>query len=227
MRFHEILMRERKVRGLSQEELAAVVGVSRQAVSKWENGDAMPDLAKLLALAEALNISLDTLCGRETVPVTQAAPASAAHPRAVVWLSLLCILLFALLSASVVMMLTHTTTSTSSAPATFPASLADDFYVSGLTFQGKSGVLLAYRFAPSIFGDGLTCRITFTNAEGKSTTVDAPCSNGICTGEVELSESWQGCSVNISITDGSLSRNLVVAHGLRFTFGECSWTHVD
>lgn len=66
MTFSEILLQERKRRGLSQEELAGMVNVSRQAVSKWETGDAMPDLNKLLALADALDISLDELCGRET-----------------------------------------------------------------------------------------------------------------------------------------------------------------
>ena len=54
MELQDILVRERKRRGWSQEELAARVRVSRQAVSKWETGDALPDLPKLLALADAL-----------------------------------------------------------------------------------------------------------------------------------------------------------------------------
>lgn len=64
--FSKNLSRERKARGLSQEELAARLGVSRQAVSKWETGEAAPDLSKLLALRDALDLPLDTLCGRET-----------------------------------------------------------------------------------------------------------------------------------------------------------------
>ena len=42
----------RKIRGLTQEELAEQVGVSRQAVAKWENGESVPDLASSCALAE-------------------------------------------------------------------------------------------------------------------------------------------------------------------------------
>lgn len=42
----------RKKRGLSQEELAITLNVSRQAVSKWETGEAKPDTDKVVALAE-------------------------------------------------------------------------------------------------------------------------------------------------------------------------------
>lgn len=56
-----IIQRERTRLGLSQEKLAEQVGVSRQAVSKWELGDTMPDTDKLVPLARALGISVDTL----------------------------------------------------------------------------------------------------------------------------------------------------------------------
>ena len=49
--------------GLSQEKLAEQLLVSRQAVSKWENGEAMPDLENLIALARLYNTSLDSLVG--------------------------------------------------------------------------------------------------------------------------------------------------------------------
>ena len=55
----------RKKAGLSQEELAAQVGVSRQAVSKWELGDASPDIGKLLALAKAFGVTTDWLLSEE------------------------------------------------------------------------------------------------------------------------------------------------------------------
>ena len=57
----EIIQRERTRLGLSQEKLAEQVGVSRQAVSKWELGDAVPDTDKLVPLARTLGISVDTL----------------------------------------------------------------------------------------------------------------------------------------------------------------------
>lgn len=61
MNFAENLKRFRKERNLSQEELAELLDVSRQAVSKWEQGDGYPEAEKLLFLSKTLNISLDTL----------------------------------------------------------------------------------------------------------------------------------------------------------------------
>ena len=51
----------RKQRGYSQEEVAEKIGVSRQAVAKWESGETMPDLDNTMALAELYGVSLDNL----------------------------------------------------------------------------------------------------------------------------------------------------------------------
>ena len=61
MKLNEKILYYRKAAKLSQEELAARVGVSRQAVSKWELGDAMPEVDKLLSLARAFGVSTDEL----------------------------------------------------------------------------------------------------------------------------------------------------------------------
>ena len=50
--------------GYTQEQLAEKIGVSRQAVTKWERGDSVPDLPKLIALADCFGVSLDKLIGR-------------------------------------------------------------------------------------------------------------------------------------------------------------------
>jgi len=59
----ETILKYRQERGLSQEKLAERVGVSRQAVSKWEVGDAVPDTDKLIPLARTLGITVDELLG--------------------------------------------------------------------------------------------------------------------------------------------------------------------
>lgn len=51
----------RRTSGLSQEQLAEKIGVSRQAVSKWEGGLSTPELDKLKALSELFHISIDEL----------------------------------------------------------------------------------------------------------------------------------------------------------------------
>lgn len=55
------LVELRKEKGYSQEELAERLGVSRQAVSKWERGESSPDTDNLIELAKLYNISLDDL----------------------------------------------------------------------------------------------------------------------------------------------------------------------
>ena len=57
------LLQYRKQVGLSQEELAEKIGVSRQAVSKWERSEASPDTDNLIVLAELYGVSLDELLG--------------------------------------------------------------------------------------------------------------------------------------------------------------------
>lgn len=51
----------RKSNGMSQEELAAKIGVSRQAISKWERGESGPDTDNLIALAQLYDITIDEL----------------------------------------------------------------------------------------------------------------------------------------------------------------------
>ena len=55
------LVELRKNSGLSQEELAEKLGLSRQAISKWERAESSPDTDNLIALAKLYNISLDEL----------------------------------------------------------------------------------------------------------------------------------------------------------------------
>ncbi len=61
MKLHEKIFNQRKLAGLSQEELAEKVGVSRQAVSKWETGEALPEITKLKALADVFGVTTDYL----------------------------------------------------------------------------------------------------------------------------------------------------------------------
>ena len=59
------LQKARKETGLSQEELAEQLGVSRQAVSKWENDNGYPEMEKMIRLSQIYQVSLDYLVGNE------------------------------------------------------------------------------------------------------------------------------------------------------------------
>ncbi len=61
MIFSEKLIALRRKRGLSQEQLASLVGVTRQSVSKWESGQVQPEIPKLVALSECFEVSVDYL----------------------------------------------------------------------------------------------------------------------------------------------------------------------
>ena len=65
MSFAENLKQLRKKRQLSQEDLAEILDVSRQAISKWEQGMGYPEVEKLLLLSRKLRVSLDSLMETE------------------------------------------------------------------------------------------------------------------------------------------------------------------
>lgn len=74
MTFGERVTQLRRAKGLSQEGLAELVGVSRQAVSKWELDEAQPDAAKIILLAQALEVSTDQLLLGDIQPPPENTP---------------------------------------------------------------------------------------------------------------------------------------------------------
>ena len=66
MSLGKVIRKYRKIRNLTQEEMASRLGVSAPAVNKWENENSYPDITLLAPIARLLDISLDTLlCFRE------------------------------------------------------------------------------------------------------------------------------------------------------------------
>lgn len=85
----------RKAKGITQEQLADAVGVSRQAVSKWEAEQSAPDLERIVAMAEYFDVTTDYLLrGIEPVP--------AAAPKARLSARTMCIIATALDAAGVI-----------------------------------------------------------------------------------------------------------------------------
>ena len=67
----EKLSKLRKENGISQEELAEKLNISRQAISKWENNESLPDTENLIAIAKLFNVSIDFLVGNKMVDSEQ------------------------------------------------------------------------------------------------------------------------------------------------------------
>lgn len=71
MTFAEKLKELRKQKGISQEQLAEKIYVSRQAITKWESGNGLPDIENLIAISSLFNESLDSLLSEEKSLITK------------------------------------------------------------------------------------------------------------------------------------------------------------
>ncbi|MGM9969715.1 MAG: helix-turn-helix domain-containing protein [Anaeroplasma sp.] len=68
MSFGENLFKARKLKGISQEEMAGKLNVSRQSVSFWENNQTVPSLDNLIAICDLLEVNSSILLGQEEFP---------------------------------------------------------------------------------------------------------------------------------------------------------------
>lgn len=98
------IAQNRKDLGISQEELGARLGVSRQAVSKWETNAATPDMANLIALAKAFGVSVAELTETAEPSAPLPEPPSSKKNRQWPWVLPLC-LLFAALAGLIIWLL--------------------------------------------------------------------------------------------------------------------------
>ena len=67
----EFIQELRKEKGLTQRELASQIGISDKTISKWENGNSVPDTSMLLSLCKALDISVNELLSGNKLPPEQ------------------------------------------------------------------------------------------------------------------------------------------------------------
>lgn len=82
--FGDNLLSLRKLNNLSQEELAEKIDVTRQTLSKWEQGDALPDIERCRQLAEFFDVSIDELVSHDANEVGLNVPPRGKHAFGVV-----------------------------------------------------------------------------------------------------------------------------------------------
>lgn len=71
MTFGETMQKLRKEAGWSQEECAERLGVSRQAISKWERDQSLPELEKMLRIGQIFGVSVDSFLAVPTHPASR------------------------------------------------------------------------------------------------------------------------------------------------------------
>lgn len=224
MNFSEQLLALRRMKGLSQEELAEQVGVSRQAVSKWENGETAPDLQKLLALSETLEVSLDYLCGKvssygECSTVAEERHERRRSPWRTVGLLVLSMLaVFGLLQLICII----------AAPEV--KALPTEVKVSGVHFSSSDGETLHYALIPGVSSDGYSYSLLFTpdNTTVEPKSVEIQLDGGAVAGEAKIplktAVYW---TVTLQISNGCDVRSVPVATYLQYEDSVVEWTQTE
>ncbi len=240
MSFQENLIRARKARGMTQEELAAKLNVSRQAVSKWETGESLPDLYKLASLADELGVSTDELCGREAalcgeVPATASAEETAERAAFAEELrriakqnrSLRYVVGILVLICGVLTMLSgYRSLQNSKTPSneiTMPAPLPDTITISGLTLD-IDGIALVFRFVPSVSGEGYEWSASCAPDNYGLISVETTTDGGICTVRLLNVPRYGGVTLSATVTNGTESRSICLATDICFWDNTVTWS---
>lgn len=224
MAFNTNLIQKRKEKGINQEDLANQIGVTRQAVSKWETGESLPDIYKLSALADALDVSIDSLCDREPPAAKAEVLPTPEHKSLPLWKKALSVFtLVALLAISFLGGAYIGRQTAQEHGASLGDALPDLITVSGLRFSGSGGTL-RYQFVPSVTGEEYTYQISFLGASSDLSTYDAFCQGGVCTGQAVLTPG-ERYTVSFTVSNGEESRTVCLTSDLILDAeGGASWS---
>ena len=219
----ESLFELRRSKGLSQEDLASQIGVSRQAVSKWETGEAMPDLNKLLLLADALEVSLDCLCGKEK-SLTESLPTAPTAKKKRLW-SILC----GVLAILVVLLLLQTAHLYKETKRENDAPM--QMNIAEAAFYSSTGHTLRYRIIPSeICADDDIYKLLLTPetpVAGAPAPITLDAASGIFQGELTFPLTASRWTVALQVERREKTYIVPVATDLRYRAeGLVSWEPV-
>lgn len=220
MNFCEQLTKLRKEKGISQEALAEVIGVSRQAISKWETGATQPEMSNILRLCEILNVSPnELLCHEVPVDLSEESdqPPSAndsqttsKRPRMKLIIALLLVICF--VSGTVLGIVIKSNLPGEDNRQDVPI----EFLVSGFdmvfdSFSGVDSQILRLTFTPNISNPKYSYKIVITEGDGDSRQVDAKTeAGGVFTGTfyVEKGKSYL-ISVSMEVGEHTYSDALL------------------
>ncbi len=207
MKFNEKLIRYRKLKGLTQEEMAEKMQVSRQSVSKWENGEAVPELAKIIKLADILEVSLDVLCGRKEEEQTVAeSKCESKNTKKKYGKVILSVILIVTIAASGILgySIGYFEKETQFAEAEV-YELPDTIEVADLLFTLEKTVMTC-EFVPSVYSENLSYRIILIDDWGRK-FYDAKFENGVGKASMIVGK-YNTCNFYLEVSNGEETRSV-------------------
>lgn len=205
MEFSNNLIKLRKQKGLSQEGLAEKIGVSRQAISKWENQESYPDLPKLISLSQVLECSLDELCGKtKEINSNSKVSSKKTMPK---------YLLIALLIGS--FLLGNIFSNFNSNP------LPESVKISGLEFLSRR-YSLDITFMSDCTSDNYTYETVFTSNYQDTVKSTLECKDGVCKGNVQLTPNYEYYA-SLIIRKGNKEKVIPIAEKVEYYEDYASW----
>lgn len=184
MEFYEKLSAARKAKSFSQEDLASQMDISRQAVSKWENGTAQPEMSNIIKLCEVLEITPNELFGYETVPAEKPKkPESPETKRIRTVIIIFVTAVAALLNLAVIKAIFHEPAepNTEYIISEFKASSFSWDFIQNI----GSNQQLAVSFSPSVSGSDCVFSIALSY-DGKTFSVPSDYESGICSSTIAI-----------------------------------------
>ena len=227
MLFHEKLIQRRKELGLTQEELSERLSVSRQTVSKWENGECMPDADKFIRLSDILDISLDELAGREVEvqPIVLEAPTLPAKKQNKLLRILAAAALCLVLAAGGFFLGRSTAPKPEPMPGEAAASLPDTLTVGGFYNYHDESNAISFRFNANSSVDGVVYLYRSDWNAGKPLEFPAKYEKGVYTVSGIPSGDYE--KVVFVVKSGDQERSAIVVKNLRIDQSGSSFSPVD
>ncbi len=198
MYFNEKLISLRRAKSLSQEQLANLIDVSRQAVSKWETAESQPDLAKLILISNIFEVSLDELCvGNSEKP--PALPVASPRPRfRTAWLCA------AVLVVGLAFGLAGGFFAAGAHSPEAPQQEIENVTITSFDIYPELGKQMIHIvFSPSIANDTFEYKVLKTDYNGRTTSFPTVYTEGVCTCDVTVNTAYDSFTLHSVINDGT------------------------
>lgn len=198
MELHENLSALRKAKGLSQEDMAEKLGVSRQAISKWENGLTSPEMANIAKLCEILEVTPNKLLGYEETEDKNSEQNRQTKLQRPWWQYMLIvaggivlahviaiIAAIAIFGTTAFVRTSQTNTEEHAEIIEFEQPVINSFDFSYKQNKGDTA-LIKVDFVPVIMNDDYIYSVCVTESDGKSKEYKTQKYGGVYTAEIEL-----------------------------------------